>query len=223
MRDSIRFMYLDFLSIKDYLQKIILSFIFVVAILSFSNPSIINIVFFVFGINLLAYPFILEEQNHLDKFYGMLPLTKKDRIRGRYFLTIGYGLFMGLVLLVINFCIYSLGKTNFSYQETSLLMGIGYLLYFIFSAIELPILLKWGYTKARMVILFLPFTVGVGVPAVVTAVKSSIGKDEFSILADKIGGAIATNMGEIGAVCAVVSIIVMLFSYGCALRIDART
>jgi hypothetical protein len=215
-------MYLDFLSMKHYLQKIVLSFIFITFAVSSSNPSILNIIFFVFGINLLAYPFILEEQNHLDKFYGMLPVRKKDRVRGRYILTLAYGILIAIILSVMNYVMYYLGKTDFSYEEAYLLMGIGYLLYFVLAAVELPILLKWGYAKTRMFIIFLPFLIGFGVPGIIAVVRGSIGKDALMQLTYQITQQIINNRVSIGGACIVVSAFAMLLSYGCAMRTEAR-
>lgn len=96
-----------------------------------------------------SYTFSVAEKNDLNRLYGLLPVSKKDIVTGRYVFTALMGLFGILVSVILNLIILTIVEVPFTLDEVILSIGVGMLLYFPFTAIQLPGFFKFGAIKGK--------------------------------------------------------------------------
>jgi hypothetical protein len=102
------------------------------------------------------YTFSIAEKNDLNRLYGLIPVTKKDIVAGRYMFSAAGGILAALIGLVLNIIVLTLTNHKFTLEETIVGISVGLLMYFFFTAIQLPGFFKFGAIKGRF-ISFIPF------------------------------------------------------------------
>ena len=106
--------------------------------------------------------FSLQERFNLDLLYGTLALNQRDIVQGRYGMIMLHYLFvlvMGLSPLVLNFLpLPFVSVPSPEPYELLLSIAVSFTLFSLFASFQLPLLFRYGYSKARWLAL-LPFLV----------------------------------------------------------------
>lgn len=157
MNNVIKMIKLDISLIKPYSKSLLIVFL-VPLIVIFGTQDIISGVIFCMSIMAMtsSYTFSIAEKNDLNRLYGLLPVTKRDIVTGRYMFSALTGVIAVLFGVVINVVILTFTKKSFSYQDTVIAVSVGLMLYTLFTAIQLPGFFKFGAIKGRF-ITFIPF------------------------------------------------------------------
>lgn len=95
------------------------------------------------------YTFTIAEKNDLNRLYGLLPVNKSDIVLGRYLFTAILGLAGAIVSVAVNSIILILFKVSFTLEDILYGLGVGLILYFFFTAVQLPGYFKLGAIKGR--------------------------------------------------------------------------
>ncbi|WP_313561634.1 ABC-2 transporter permease, partial [Ruminiclostridium cellobioparum] len=157
MNNVIKMIKLDISLIKPYSKSLLIVFL-VPLIVIFGTQDIISGVIFCMSIMAMtsSYTFSIAEKNDLNRLYGLLPVTKRDVVTGRYMFSALTGVIAVLFGVVMNVVILTFTKKSFSYQDTVIAVSVGLMLYTLFTAIQLPGFFKFGAIKGRF-ITFIPF------------------------------------------------------------------
>lgn len=152
MEKTIKCCKLDFMMIKSYLVKNIILLLVISIFLSVMNKNVTMILGMmgIYGVMVLSYPFVLQEKNGIDNFYGTLSLNRKIIVRGRYLFTIGLGILSGVISLVSCIVLNKIMSFGMTIQEILFTAAIMFGIYIILASLQLPIYFKFGYTKAKM-------------------------------------------------------------------------
>lgn len=197
MLDSIKMVKLDCLTVKGYTKQILLSYLMLTIVISTTLPYMLNVVYFVCGSSFLIYPFMVAEQNGMDKFYTTVSTTKQGMIGSKYLESILYLMITIVVLIPINILIYTMsGETLSLYLLIGTLL-IGMMFYCIVTSIQIPCCFKWGYAKSKVINMILPIAIGIGIPSLFYILTKFITKEELWKLMNEIGYFVASNTTEI--------------------------
>jgi ABC-2 type transport system permease protein len=157
MSSILKLIKLDKALIKPY-YKYFLIFFLLPAFMAVSFKNITQSV--VYAISLIAmtssYTFTIAEKNDLNRLYGLLPVSKKDIVAGRYIFVILMGFVAILISLGSNLIALIITNVPFSIHEVIISISVGITLYALFTAIQLPGLFKFGAIKGRLLTL-VPF------------------------------------------------------------------
>lgn len=157
MNNVIKMIKLDISLIKPYSKSLLIVFL-VPLIVIIGTQDIISGLIFCMSIMAMtsSYTFSIAEKNDLNRLYGLLPVTKKDIVTGRYMFSALTGIVAVLSGLVMNVATLTSTKKSFSYQDMVIAVSVGLTLFTLFTAIQLPGFFKFGAIKGRF-ITFIPF------------------------------------------------------------------
>ncbi len=157
MNNVIKMIKLDISLIKPYSKSLLIVFLVPLIVISGTQDIISGIIFCMSIMAMTSsYTFSIAEKNDLNRLYGLLPVTKRDIVTGRYMFSALIGVIAVLYGVIINAVVLTLTKKSFSYQDTVIAVSVGLILYTLFTAIQLPGLFKFGAIKGRF-ITFIPF------------------------------------------------------------------
>ncbi|MEG2338923.1 MAG: ABC-2 transporter permease [Clostridium sp.] len=219
MRDSIQVIKLDLLTIKSYWRQIVLSYLFVSLAVMPGLPQSVNVIYFVLTSAFLMYPFMVAQQNGLNKLYSIIAIQPKTIVRAKYLSALG-GMSITILLLgPTNLFINKVMKVPISLCMTIGIILLGITLYCLVVAIQLPYCFKYGYAKAKVITMILPIGIGFGIPGIAFIATRVLGKEVTLEFLESGIGFVADHYVGIGAGCLLLSALVMLLSYGISLRI----
>lgn len=147
--------------------------------------------------------FAIEEKYGLERLYSSLALDKKSVVLGRYISTTLNYLFTFFVITIIGILISFVQGYHNSIDDFIKGFCLSLLAFSLISAIQLPIYFWAGYTKGRFLSL-IPFLIIVGFVML---------QSFFEKLEGVMNSILAYGNG-IHAICLIVSIVVMVASYG---------
>ena len=149
MNNIIKAAKLDFSMVRPYLKSILFSFLLAIMFAAINKSLSFGIGVSMCCVAMTAsYTFSIEEKGGVEKLFGMLPISKKDMVFGRYLYTIAAGITTLLFMLIIQTLILSFA-TSVTIEDITVsgIMGIG--IFSIFTAIQLPGYYKFGSIKGR--------------------------------------------------------------------------
>jgi len=156
--DSVKhFMKLDWLAFKPHQYYLLFSLFPMISVFTiksvaplFSAATAAMMAFAIF-----ARFFASEEKSGMARLYGLLPISKKDVVMGRYMNCIIMGLGCIFVsALLLGLCTAFIPEIKFS--DVVLYYSIFFGVFLICSAIQLPIMFKLGYIKGQLPAMILP-------------------------------------------------------------------
>ncbi len=152
MNNVIKMIKLDISLIKPYSKSLLIVFL-VPLIVIIGTQDIISGLIFCMSIMAMtsSYTFSIAEKNDLNRLYGLLPVTKKDIVTGRYMFSALTGIVAVLSGLVMNVATLTFTKKSFSYQDMVIAVSVGLTLFTLFTAIQLPGFFKFGAIKGRFI------------------------------------------------------------------------
>lgn len=223
MRDSIKMMQLDFLTVKKYIKQILLSALFASIIVIPTLPQAVNVIIFVFASYFMMYPFMIAEQNGLDKLYSILPCEPHAMVKAKYLTALVYLVSTVIILIPINGILFSILKEKISLEIVLACAVVGIMMYSLVVSIQLPCCFKFGYAKAKILNMILPLGIGFGVPAIVFLAQKFLNQNDFDLMMESISNIIEYYYLEIGIGCIVCSIVFLVISYLITLKVYKKT
>jgi len=166
MKQALRFVKLDFITVKPYLmgKNLLILLLMPVFFMSFTDGGVAVMFFLMsFGAIFASYPFAVGEQNGIDALYATLSIKRENAVRGRYLFTLSTDLLIGLVATAIAALAGLIKKTTVDWAQYAAVLGVGLVFITLVQAIQLPLFFRLGYAKAKLLGVF-PFLV---IPAVI--------------------------------------------------------
>ncbi|ACL74611.1 ABC-2 transporter permease [Ruminiclostridium cellulolyticum] len=157
MTNILKLVKLDFALIKPYI-KIIFIALLSPLIVMYTMRDIISGTIFCMCIMAITsgYTFSVVEKNDLNRLYGLLPVGRKDIVSARYLFIALEGLILNFIGVSANAIILTILKVNFTFSDILIGFSVGHVVYYFFTAIQLPLFFKFGGIKGRF-FSFLPF------------------------------------------------------------------
>lgn len=157
MNNIIKMVRLDLSLIKPYSKSFLIVFLAPVIVIYSVQDVVSGIVFCMSMMAMTSsYTFSIAEKNDLNRLYGLIPVSKKDIVTGRYLFSALSGLLTVVIASAVNLIVLTLTKTGFTQENVIIGISVGLLMYFFFTAIQLPGFFKFGAIKGRF-ISFIPF------------------------------------------------------------------
>ena len=147
---------LDFSLVKPYIKTICFTMVLPIAFAAINRSLITGISFAMCFIAMTTgYTFSITEKNDMERLYGILPVSKRDFVIGRYMFVITMGVIaLTFSLIVQPMVLKSLGETvNSSDIMSAAIVGI--FLFALYTVFQLPGYYKLGSIKGR-VFMYIP-------------------------------------------------------------------
>lgn len=121
-------------------------------VMTLTNKNIIYGILFCTIITAMtsSYTFKIAEKNDITKLYGLLPVTKKDIVVGRYLFTAILGVIAIAVTILLNIVILTFMKVSFTTDDIIFGTSSALILYFFFTSIQLPGYFRFGSIKGSL-------------------------------------------------------------------------
>ena len=156
MNEIVKAVKLDFSLIKPYMKTLLFIMAFPV-VFAVINRSLVNGISFAMSfISMTAgYTFSISEKNGMERLYGILPVSKKHMVIGRYLYTCMMGLLTLMISLIVHpFVLRVLGAAVSSVDIIAAAIT-GIILFSLYTVFLLPGYYKYGAIKGRIFI-FVP-------------------------------------------------------------------
>lgn len=141
---------LDFCLVRPYLKGFRLSLVMAVALVVINRSLTFGVTFTVIiSTMLIAYPFSISENNGVDKLYGVLPVSKKHLVIGRYLYTCLIGLLIPLLASVIYSILLRILGVTVSLPEICAAAVLGLAVFSFYTAFQLPGFYKYGSVQGK--------------------------------------------------------------------------
>ncbi|MBD5535672.1 MAG: ABC-2 transporter permease [Lachnospiraceae bacterium] len=151
MNDTLKATRLDFALIKPYMKNICLTMAIPVAFAALNRSLMTGISFAMCFIAMTAgYTFSVSEKSGMDRLYGILPISKKNLVLGRYLYTCSMGLLAFLFSIIIHpIVLKALGETV---QPVDICLAaiLGILMFTLYTVFQLPGYYKFGSINGRI-------------------------------------------------------------------------
>ncbi|MDF2700055.1 MAG: hypothetical protein K0Q49_1611 [Haloplasmataceae bacterium] len=162
---------LEMLFFKTYFKQYLLILITPVIFAVF-NKSLLTGVNFTMCITAIMsnMTFDFTEKSNLSKLYGLIPVKRKHIVLGKYL----FVMILGLITFIITFILSSITLyfLNVNIDSTEISFSLfGLIAFVFFTAIQIPLLYKYGATKARLV-MNIPFIGIVGIVGLLKLIDS---------------------------------------------------
>lgn len=150
MSRILKLVQLDKALLKPYYKSFILVLIVPLFVIYNAKDIAFGIIFYMCMISMTSsYTFSVAEKNDLNRLYGLLPVSKRDIVEGRYVFTALTGLVGILFSIVSNSIMLTLMNVSFKIDDVISGIAIGLVVYFLFTAIQLPGFFKLGAIKGK--------------------------------------------------------------------------
>ena len=149
MSNILKMVQLDIALLKPYYKYFIL--IIIAPVITLTQKDILQcMVFPVIMLSMTAInTFSVAEKNDLNRLYGLLPVSKKDIVTGRYIFTALLGVLGIVISFGINLIKLIIMKAPITLDEGVLSIGVSIILFFLFTAIQLPGFFRFGAIKGK--------------------------------------------------------------------------
>ena len=175
MSDTLKAARLDFFLVRQYLKSMLIILLYPMIIIVINKALLNGISFGICFLSMTSsYPFSISEKNGMNRLYGLLPVSRKSLVLGRYLYSCMVGLLsLTFFLLVCPLVLRALG-TAVAPSEILLAALTGLLLFTVFTAFLLPGFYKYGSIKGRF-FMFIPAVVFIGILLLATFTKYETG------------------------------------------------
>lgn len=150
MNEILKAAKLDFCLVKPYLKGFRFSFIMAVAFVAINKSFTFGVLFtIIISTMLIAYPFSISEKNGMEKMYGILPVSKKHLVIGRYLYTCSMGLLVSLLTSIIYSILLRMLGVTVSLPEICMAAVLGFIVFSFYTVVQLPGYYKHGALKGK--------------------------------------------------------------------------
>jgi len=156
VRDVLRFVQLDIWTIRTDAKprSYIIAFLFTFAAFVAIGETGIFVMWPV--ISFLCYAPFIAGKDGLDCLYASLSINRKTVVWGRYLFTYSFTLLIVSILFIIGCAILTLTQADFNFYRFLVMSLSLFFVSSIFSAINTPLLFRFGFKKIRMHIGLMP-------------------------------------------------------------------
>ncbi len=211
MNKVLKMLTLDFSLIKPYSKSLLIAFLAPLVVLYTTKDFVSGLVVCMSILAMTSnYTFSVAEKNDLNRLYGLIPVTKKDIVNGRYLFTALTGVFAVICVTILNTLIMTVSKISFSIEDLIVALSVGLGIYMFFTAIQLPGFFKFGAIKGRF-ISFIPFLGMI----LVSAIAQGLNPESLDKLPDI---AVLNNPYSL----LVISVLLDIIFYGISIGISQR-
>ena len=147
----------DYILIKEYLKTAIY-LLLIALMLTASSKSLIGglvTAITIVSLRLTSLPFETEEKNTIEQFYGFIPVSKKQRVTGRFASIIALGIISLMVSIILQIITLTVIGVDIKFQELMIGVFISSVIYIINISLQIPAYYKYGAIKGR-IISFIP-------------------------------------------------------------------
>jgi len=149
MTGAVKMFRLDLLSMQVYFKSYVVFFLYPL-LFAWWEPVGMAVMAGMMLAMLGGSIFSVQEKNKLERLYGMLSISDSSLLAGRYLFLLANCLTVQLVILPLHFVVSRLiGKTP-SGSELLFAMGLSYFLFWLQCSYQIPLFIKFGYTKMRI-------------------------------------------------------------------------
>lgn len=156
MNETLKAARLDFSLVRPYMKNILFTMAFPV-VFAVINRSLLNGVSFAMSFISMTsgYTFSISEKNGMERLYGILPVSRRHMVIGRYLYTCTMGLLTLMISLIVQpIILYVLGEAV-SFVDIFAATITGIILFSVFTVFLLPGYYKYGAIKGRL-FMFVP-------------------------------------------------------------------
>lgn len=149
---------LELMLVKDYFKTFILIIIMAIYMAVMQKYIVAGLItsMMILAMRSSSIGFEVEEKSSINNLYGILPVSKEERVKGRFLFTIGTGIVIMLISLLSQMVIFSFMKVSLTANDCLVGFLLGIAVYLICISMQLPGLYKLGAIKGRMFTL-IPF------------------------------------------------------------------
>lgn len=142
---------LDFAMIRPHLKNILFTMAIPVAFSALNRSLLSGISFAMCFIAMTAgYTFSVSEKNGMERLYGILPVSKKHMVLGRYLYTCLVGLLALIFSIIVHPIVLSaLGETVLP-TDITLAATFGIIMFTLYTVFQLPGYYKYGSINGRI-------------------------------------------------------------------------
>ena len=155
MNEILKAARLDFSLVRPYMKTMLFIMAFPVVFAAMNRSLLNGISFGMCFVSMTAvYTFSISEKNGMERLYGILPISKKHMVIGRYLYTCTIGLLTLTISLVVQpMVLYALGVAVSSVDIIAAAIT-GIILFSLYTVFLLPGFYKYGAIKGRLFMLF---------------------------------------------------------------------
>lgn len=156
MNNSLKAAKLDFSLAKPYSKSIAFSLAFPVVFAVISRSLLNSVSFAMCYVAMTSgYTFSISEKNGMERLYGVLPVSKKSMVLGKYLYTCTMGMLALLISLAVHpIALHLLGETVLPLDIIAAAMT-GIVTFSLYTVFLLPGYYKYGAIKGRL-FMFVP-------------------------------------------------------------------
>ncbi len=156
MNDTLKATRLDFALIKPYMKNICFTMALPVAFAAINRSLMTGVSFAMCFIAMTAgYTFSVSEKSGMERLYGILPISKKDLVLGRYLYTCSMGLLAFLFSIIVHPLVLKALGTTVQPLDICLATVLGILMFTLYTVFQLPGFYKFGSINGR-VFMYIP-------------------------------------------------------------------
>ena len=159
MKKALRFLKLDFITVKPYITwKNLFLILAVPVLLMFFTDAGVGMLFFLMGYGALfvSYPFAVGEQNGIDALYVTLNVRRKEVVLGRYLFALCTDVFTCAVGIACMAAVSVLKGIDLDWRTVFPVSCAALVFFSLVQAVQLPLFFRFGYAKSK-ILSMLPF------------------------------------------------------------------
>ena len=142
---------LDFALIKPYLKTFIFTWLFPVFFAAINRSLLTGISFAMCCTAMTSgYTFSIIEKNNMERMFGILPVSKKDFVLGRYLYVILTGLISLIFALIMQPLVLRLLGEKIEFSDIIIAAFTGIFLFSLYTVFQIPGFYKFGAIKGRL-------------------------------------------------------------------------
>lgn len=185
MNEILKAAKLDFCLVRPYLKGLKMAWVMALFFLFFYRSLLFGITFsMIINTMLIAYPFSISEKNGVERLYGILPVSKKHLVFGRYLFTCAVGLSIVLFTTAVYSAVLAAFRQPLTPLEICLAPVAGFSVFSFYTVIQLPAFYKYGTLKGKS-FTYIPMMVYV-VLLLIVLNFNVIGEDFLLFIADNV-------------------------------------
>lgn len=151
MNDTLKATKLDFALIKPYMKNICFTMAIPVAFAALNRSLMTGVSFAMCFIAMTSgYTFSVSEKSGMDRLYGILPISKKHLVFGRYLYTCSMGLLAFLFAMIVHPLVLRVLGETVRPVDICLATVLGILMFTLYTVFQLPGYYKFGSINGRI-------------------------------------------------------------------------
>lgn len=157
MNETLKSAKLDFCLVRPYFKGFRIPFLMAMVFCVINRSLVFGVLFTVIiSTMLIGYPFSISENHGMEKMYGILPVSRKHLVIGRYLYTCSVGLMVSLFSAIINSIMLKVLGATVLLPEICTAAMLGFGIFSLYTVFQLPSFYKNGALKAKGLVYIIP-------------------------------------------------------------------